>query len=50
MKLAIIFAFLTLIVTIKGNLIAAVAWPAILSVGTIFTAMNHQDSHEIMSF
>ena len=42
MKLALIFCLFTLSVMVKSNLIA-VAQPVILALGTIFTAINHQD-------
>ena len=42
MKLAQVFALFTLIVIVKGNLIAAMARPAILSFGTLFAALNHE--------
>ena len=44
MKYTLIFAIFTLIMIVKGNLIAAVAWPVILSIGTIFTALKTQDA------
>ena len=40
MKLAVVFTLFTLIVIVKGNLIAAVARPAILSIGTIFAVFS----------
>ena len=40
MKLSCIFALFTLRVMVKGNLIA-VAQPVLLTLGTLFTALNH---------
>ena len=45
MKLAYIFALFTLSVMVKGNLIA-VAQPVLLALGSILTALNHQDSRD----
>ena len=45
MKLALILSLFTLNVMVKSNLIA-VAQPMILALGTIFTAINHQDSFD----
>ena len=45
MKIACKFALFTLSVLsvlVKGNLIAAMARPAILSFGTLFAALNHE--------
>ena len=46
MKLTFIFTLFTLSEIVKCNLIAAMARPVILSIGTIFAAMN-QDVVEI---
>ena len=40
MQITHVFAFFTLSVIVKGNLVAAMARPMILSFGTIFAAMN----------
>ena len=44
--IAFIFALLTLSAMVKGNFIAVVQ-PVILALGTIFTALNNKDVHEI---
>ena len=46
MKFALIFALFTLIVMVRGNIIA-VAQPVLLTLGTIFAAVANQDAHEI---
>ena len=57
MKIALVFALLGLIIIVKGNLIAAIARPTILSIGTIFAALNqdridikHIEWRNIMAF
>ena len=47
--LTYVFTLLTLGEIVKGNLVAAVARPVILSIGTIFAAMN-QDVLDTQSF
>ena len=42
MNLSKVLALFTLIVIVKGNLIAAMARPVILSLGTVFTAMTYK--------
>ena len=49
MKIARVFLLLTLSVVVYGNLIAAVARPAILSIGTLFAAVNQQTDQTIGS-
>ena len=44
MKLTHVLALFTLSVIVQGNLIAAVARPVVLSLGSIFTAMKTQDA------
>ena len=44
MKLTRVLALCTLIVTAKGNLVAAIARPVILSIGTVYTALKTQDA------
>ena len=46
MKFALIFSLFTLIVMVRGNIIA-VAQPVLLALGTIFAAVKNQDAHEI---
>ena len=49
MKLTcVVFALFTLSVIVKGNVLAAVAKPVMLGIGTIFTVMN-QDVGDIES-
>ena len=45
--LARVFILFTLTVIVKSNLIAAVARPAILSIGTIFAALNQPTDQPI---
>ena len=47
MKLTQLFTLLTLSLIVKGNLIAAVARPAILSLGTLFAALNQRTDQHI---
>ena len=44
MKLTHLLALFTLIVIAKGTLMAAIARPVILSLGTVFTAFKTQDA------